>query len=64
MNATGLTNRQIMVSALTRMLREAEAGQVSEEAMQRARFVLGEVVRNKRPQYLPKLKPSKQIVDF
>jgi len=61
MNVLGLTNRQLMVRALKRLLDEVEAGQVSSEAIIWAKDALGEVVRNKKPESLAKLKPSKKI---
>jgi hypothetical protein len=65
-NIWGLTNRQLMARTLRQLVEEAEANQglVSPVTLEQARVVLSEVVRNKRPQTLPKLKPSKQIVDF
>ena len=61
MNVMGLTNRQLMVHALRRLLNEVEAGQVSLEAREFAHLALGEVVRNKRPEMAAKLKPSKVV---
>jgi hypothetical protein len=61
MNVEGLTNRQVMVRALSRLLREVEAGLVSAEAIIWAKEALGEVVRNKKPESLPKIKPSKKV---
>jgi hypothetical protein len=61
MNVEGLTNRQVLVRALKRLVNEAEAGEVSAEADEWAKEALGEVVRNKRPESLPKLKPTKQV---
>jgi hypothetical protein len=60
-NVEGLTNRQLLVRALKRLVTEAEAGEVSPEAIERAKEALGEVVRNKKPASLPKLKPTKQV---
>lgn len=60
MNVEGLTNRQVMVRALKRLVTEVEGGQVSAEAIAWAHDALGEVVRNKKPESLPKLKPSKR----
>lgn len=61
MNVEGLTNRQVLVRALSRLLREAKEGPVSAEAVQWAEEALGEVVRNKNPESLPRLKPSKRV---
>lgn len=61
MNVEGLTNRQVLVRALKRLLDEVETGLVSAEAVTWARDALGEVVRNKRPESLPKIKPSKKV---
>jgi hypothetical protein len=61
MNIEGLTNRQVLVRALRRLVNEVETGLVSAEALEWARAALGEVVRNKRPESLPKLKPTKKV---
>jgi hypothetical protein len=61
MNVEGLTNRQLLVRALKRLLDEIEPGMVSNEAIRWAEEALGEVVRNKKPESLAKLKPSKKI---
>jgi len=61
MNVEGLTNRQLLVRALKRMTEEAERGEISVEAINLAREAMGEVVRNKRPESLPKLKPTKKV---
>jgi hypothetical protein len=61
MNVEGLTNRQVLVRALRRLLDEVETGLVSAEAVERAKEALGEVVRNKKPESLAKLKPSKKV---
>ena len=61
MNIEGLTNRQLLVRALKRLVTEVEQGPVSAEAVERAKEALGEVVRNKKPESLPKLKPSKRV---
>jgi len=61
MNVEGLTNRQVLVRALRRLVSEVETGLVSAEAIEWAKTALGEVVRNKRPESLPKLKPTKKV---
>ena len=61
MNIEGLTNRQVLVRALKRLVTEVEEGLVSAEAIAWAKDALGEVVRNKKPESLPKLKPSKKV---
>ena len=61
MNVEGLTNRQVLVRALKRLLAEVETGTVSAEAIAWAHDALGEVVRNKKPESLPKLKSSKRV---
>lgn len=61
MNVEGLTNRQVLVRALKRLLDEVETGMVSAEAIEWAKQALGEVVRNKKPESLAKLKPSKKV---
>jgi hypothetical protein len=61
MNVEGLTNRQVLVRALKRLLDEVETGLVSAEAIEWARTALGEVVRNKKPESLAKLKPTKKV---
>lgn len=61
MNVEGLTNRQLLVRALKRLLNEVETGLVSTEAIEWAKTALGEVVRNKKPESLAKLKPSKKV---
>lgn len=61
MNIEGLTNRQVLVRALKRLLDEVETGLVSAEAVEWAREALGEVVRNKKPESLAKLKPTKKV---
>jgi hypothetical protein len=60
-NVEGLTNRQLLVRALKRLVSEVEEGPVSAEAVERAKEALGEVVRNKKPESLPKLKPTKKV---
>jgi hypothetical protein len=60
-NIEGLTNRQVLVRALKRLLDEVESGLVSAEAVTWAKEALGEVVRNKKPESLAKLKPSKKV---
>jgi hypothetical protein len=61
MNVLGLTNRQLLVRALSRLVREVEQGMVSAEAIEWAKSALGEVARNKRPETLPKLKATKRV---
>jgi len=61
MNIEGLTNRQVLVRALKRLVSEVETGLVSAEAIEWAKTALGEVVRNKKPESLPKLKPTKKV---
>ena len=61
MNIEGLTNRQVLVRALRRLVSEVETGLVSAEAIEWAKTALGEVVRNKKPESLPKLKPTKKV---
>jgi hypothetical protein len=61
MNVEGLTNRQLLVRALKRLVTEVEEGLVSAEAVERAKEALGEVVRNKKPENLVKLKPTKKV---
>lgn len=61
MNVEGLTNRQLLVRALKRLLAEVETGLVSAEAVELAKEALGEVVRNKQPESLAKLKPTKKV---
>lgn len=61
MNVEGLTNRQLLVRALKRLVNEVEAGLVSAEAIVWAKDALGEVVRNKKPESLARLKPSKKV---
>ena len=61
MNVEGLTNRQVLVRALKRLVDEVETGIVTTEAVQWAKEALGEVVRNKKPESLAKLKPSKKV---
>jgi hypothetical protein len=61
MNIEGLTNRQVLVRALRRLVTEVETGLVSAEAIEWAKTALGEVVRNKKPESLPKLKPTKKV---
>jgi hypothetical protein len=61
MNVEGLTNRQVLVRALKRLVSEVEEGPVSAEAIEWAKEALGEAVRNKRPESLPKLKPTKKV---
>ena len=61
MNVEGLTNRQLLVRALKRLVTEVETGLVSAEAVERAKEALGEVVRNKKPESLVKLKPTKKV---
>jgi hypothetical protein len=60
-NVEGLTNRQVLVRALKRLLDEVETGLVSAEAVEWAKEALGEVVRNKKPESLAKLKPTKKV---
>jgi len=61
MNVLGLTNRQLLVRALRRLVQEVESGLVSAEALEWAHDALGEVVRNKRPESIAKLKPTKVV---
>jgi hypothetical protein len=69
MNVEGLTNRQLLVKALQQVLRDADntklpgfnGGLVSDATLDLARAALGEVVRNKKPESLAKLKPSKKV---
>lgn len=61
MNIEGLTNRQVLVRALKRLVTEVEQGLVSAEAVEWAKEALGEVVRNKKPESLAKIKPSKKV---
>lgn len=61
MNVMGLTNRQLLVLALRRLLAEVEEGAVSTDTINFAKGALGEVVRNKKPESLAKLKPSKAV---
>lgn len=61
MNVLGLTNRQLLVRALSRLVREVETGAVSAEAIAWAKDALGEVVRNKKPESIAKLKPTKVV---
>lgn len=58
-NIWGLTNRQLMVVMLRRMVEEVEAGLVSQRTLDEAKAALSEVVRTKRP--TAKLKESKRI---
>ena len=61
MNVEGLTNRQLLVRALRRLVDEVEHGLVSAEAVEWAKTALDEVVRNKRPESVVKLKPTKKV---
>ena len=69
MNVEGLTNRQLLVKALQQVLRDADntklpgfrGGLVPDATLDLARAALGEVVRNKKPESLAKLKPSKKV---
>jgi hypothetical protein len=58
-NIWGLTNRQLMVMMLRKMVEEVETGHVSQRTLDEAKAALSEVVRNKRP--TAKLKESKRI---
>jgi hypothetical protein len=58
-NIWGLTNRQLMVVMLRRMVEEVEAGLVSQRTLDEAKAALSEVVRAKRP--TATLKESKRI---
>jgi len=68
-NVEGLTNRQLLVKALQQVLRDADntklpgfrGGLVPDATLDLARAALGEVVRNKKPESLAKLKPSKKV---
>jgi len=61
MNVLGLTNRQLLVRALRRLVQEVETGLVSAEALEWAHDALGEAVRHKRPESIAKLKPTKVV---
>jgi hypothetical protein len=71
MNVLGLTNRQLLVRALRQIVDEVERGHflrdgcyhptVPREMVEFARMALGEVVRNKRPESIAKLKPTKVV---
>lgn len=49
MNIEGLTNKQLLVSMLDRLLAEVEAGLVAQQTIERARAVLAEVRRPRKP---------------
>lgn len=49
MNVEGLTNKQLLVGALERLVAEVEAGLVSQQTLERARAALAEVRRPRKP---------------
>jgi hypothetical protein len=49
MNAEGLTNKQLLIEVLERLLAEVESGLVAQQTLERARVALAEVKRPRKP---------------